>query len=177
MDLLHDDEFDALFVDFKRSAFHLELKDSYDTPEERGPFDLFLEGKPDDFAWFQPWLKLVEDTTGAGKEITRARVVTVPHCDYTRWGLTVAPFNISAGEDIRWLPRHLSGGIDFPKNDYWLFDDERLVWTVFAEDGTWLGGVEEIDETLIEQCVKAQREVWKRAIPHDQYVVSEFAAQ
>lgn len=57
--------------------------------------------------------------TQAGKSITRVRVVTVPHSDYVRWGLTVAPLNIAVGEDVRWLPRHLTGDIGFPVDDCW----------------------------------------------------------
>src|SRR3954470_12734388 len=103
MELLQGEAFDDLFRGFERTAFHLELKDSYHTPEEAGPFDLFLRGEPDDFAWHQPWLKLVRDATAAGRSITRARVISEPHHDYARWGLTVAPLNIEAGEDIRWM--------------------------------------------------------------------------
>src|SRR5690242_448404 len=99
MELLQGRTFDDLFRDCARSAFHLEVHDTYQTPEESGPFRLFLAGQPDDFTWHQPWLTLVREATGAGKSITRVRVVTVPHADYTRWGLSVAPRNIRAGED------------------------------------------------------------------------------
>ncbi len=38
MSLLQGEAFDDLFRTFKRTAFHLELKDSYHVPEEAGPF-------------------------------------------------------------------------------------------------------------------------------------------
>jgi hypothetical protein len=113
----------------------------------------------------------VREATQAGKSITRVRVVTVPHSDYTRWGLTVAPLNIEAGEDLRWLPRHRAVGIDFPEHDYWLFDDNRVVFTVFAEDGRFVGGTGESDPEIIEQCRKVHQRVWALAIPHEQYIV------
>lgn len=169
MALLHGQAFDGLFRTFHHAAFHLELKDSYHVPEEAGPFELFLQGKPDDFSWHQPWLKLVREATQAGKSITRVRVVTVPHGDYTRWGLSVAPLNIEAGEDIRWLPRHHATGIDFPSDDYWLFDGNRVVFTVFAEDGRFIGGTEVSESGIIEQCRKAHQQVWALGIPHEQY--------
>lgn len=170
MKLLKDEDFDNLFRTFNRTAFHLELKDSYHVPEEAGPFELFLAGKPDDFSWHQPWLSLVREATQAGKIMTRIRVVTVPHSDYVRWGLTVAPLNIAAGEDIRWLPRHLANGIDFPMDDYWLFDGNRVVCTVFEDDGRFAGGVEASDPEIIEQCRKVHEQVWALAVPHDEYV-------
>jgi hypothetical protein len=170
MELLKGDEFENLFRTFKRSAFHLELKDSYNTSEERGPFAKFLAGETDDFSWHQPWLSLVREVTHAQRAIKRVRIVSVPHTDYTRWGLTVAPLNIVAGEDIRWLPRDRATEVELPADDYWLFDDTRLVFTVFETNGQFLGGVEVRYPQIIELCRKAQHETWSRAIPHDAYV-------
>lgn len=167
--LLRGEVFADLFRTFNRTAFHLELKDAYHVPEELEPFRRFLEGKPDDFAWHQPWLRLVREATQAGKSITRVRVVTVPHSDYARWGLAVAPLNIAAGEDVRWLPRHLATGIDFPADDYWLFDDTRVIFTVFEEDGRFAGGTEAFDPEIIEQCRKVHEQVWALAVPHSEY--------
>lgn len=175
MDLLAGDSFDDLFRAFKQTAFHLELKDSYHVPEEAAPLNLFLKGKPDDFSWHQPWLRLVREVTQAGKHMIRARIVTIPHSDYARWGLAVAALNIEAGEDIRWLPRHLTEGIEFPADDYWLFDDHRLVFTIFHEDGRFLGGLETRDPDAIEQCRRVRDQVWARAIPHAEYIASGYA--
>lgn len=177
MDLLRGNEFDSLFRTFNETAFHLELKDSYHVPEESGPFSLFLEGKTDDFAWHEPWLNLVRDATEAGKRMTRVRVVSVPHSDYTRWGLTVASLNIAAGEDIRWLPRHLAQDIDFPTQDYWLFDDRRVVFTEFHQDGRFLGGSETTNSQLIDQCRGVHTQVWSRAISHADYITSEYVSR
>jgi len=112
--LLQGPSFDDIFRTLQHCAFHLEVEDAYNTPDEAGPFQAFLKGEPDDFGWHQPWLELVRETTGSGKRIERVRVVSVPHVDYTRWGLQVAPLNIEAGEDIRWLPRHLTDGLNSP---------------------------------------------------------------
>ena len=170
MELLQGDAFDDLFRSFEHSAFHLELRDSYHTPEEAGPFGRFLRGEPDDFAWHQPWLNLVREATKAGKQITRARVVSVPHGDYTSWGLTVAPLNIEAGEDIRWLPRHLANGLDLTTDDFWLFDDTRVVFTIFEPSGVFGGGAQTLDPAIVGHCRRARDQVWARAIPHTTYV-------
>lgn len=172
VELLQGEAFDDLFRTFERSAFHLEVRDSYNTPEESGPFQRFLTGEADDFAWHQPWLNLVREATTSGRRITRARVVSVPHGDYTRWGLTVAPLNIEAGEDIRWLPRHHADGIELTTDDYWLFDDSRVVFTIFEPGGRFVGGVLTVDPLIVAHCRRARDQVWARAVPHHRYVTN-----
>ncbi|GAA5154272.1 hypothetical protein GCM10023321_25810 [Pseudonocardia eucalypti] len=170
MELLQGRAFDELFHNFAADAFHLEVQDSYHTPDEAGPFQLFLNGDPDDFAWHQPWLQLIRETTGSGKQIRRARVVTVPHGDYTRWGLTVAPHNIAAGEEIRWLPRHCIRPDELTADDYWLLDDALVVFTVFEPSGQFAGGAATTDPTIIRRCRNVRDRVWDLAIPHHEYV-------
>ncbi|WIM96830.1 hypothetical protein ACTOB_000301 [Actinoplanes oblitus] len=170
MRLLQGPAFDDVFRTFERSAFHLEVEDAYHTPSESEPFQKFLHGDADDFDWHRPWLDLVRETTRSGRRVERIRIVSVPHVDYTRWGLTVAPLNIAAGEDIRWLPRHLLDGIDVTADDFWLIDNERVVFTVFTPDGTFSGGAETVDPLIVDRCVRVRETLWKLAIPHADYV-------
>jgi hypothetical protein len=175
VELLAGEAFDDLFRTFRRRAFHLEVRDSYQVAEEAGPFRRFLNGESDDLAWHQPWLGLVRATTGAGKGISRVRVVTVPHVDYTRWGLTVAQHNIAAGEDIRWLPRHLIDPENLTIDDYWLFDDDRVVFSVHDPDGHFAGGAATTDPAIVNRCRAIRDQVWNVAVPHNRYVASECA--
>jgi hypothetical protein len=174
VELVAGEAFDDLFRTFRRRAFHLEVRDSYHVPHETGPFRRFLNGESDDFAWHQPWLGLVRAATGAGKDISRVRVVTVPHVDYTKWGLTVAEHNIAAGEDIRWLPRHLIDPEQLTIDDYWLFDDDRVVFTVHESDGHFAGGATTTEPAIVERCRAIRDHVWRVAVPHDRYVYSEY---
>ncbi len=175
VELLQGKAFEDLFRVFDRQAFHLEVQDSYHTPDEADPFRLFLTGQPDDFAWHRPWLNLVEEVTATGRTIRRVRVVTVPHGDYTRWGLAVSPHNIAAGEDIRWLPRHLISPDELTADDYWLFDDNQVVFTVFEPGGEFVGGAATADPTIVMHCRTVRDRVWQAAIPHDEYINSEYA--
>lgn len=130
----------------------------------------------DDFAWHQPWLNLVRSVTISGKAINRARIVTVPHGDYTRWGLTVAPHNIAAGEDVRWLPRHLIDADILSTDDYWLFDDNLVVFTVFEPNGQFAGRAATSDPRIISFCRDIRDRVWTAAIPHNKYIDSEYVS-
>jgi hypothetical protein len=167
--LLQGRAFDDVFRTFERSAFHLEVEDAYQTPDESEPFRKFLSGEPDDFAWHRPWLDLIREATGSGRSVQRVRVVSVPHVDYTRWGLTVAPLNIAAGEDIRWLPRHLMDAAELSADDFWLIDDRRVVFTVFTPEGAFSGGAETIDPMIVERCIDVRNRAWAASIPHAEY--------
>ena len=170
MRLLLKGDFDDLFRAFEESAFHLEVADVYHSPEESEPIRRFLAGEPDDFAWQKPWLDVIRDATAAGRTVRRLRVVTVPHVDYTRWLLSISSLNVDAGEEIRWLPRHLVNGLPSTADDFWLFDDNRVVFTLFAPDGTFAGGAQTEDPAIVENCVRIRDGLWRSAVPHAVYV-------
>lgn len=172
MRLLQGPDFWNIFRTFEKSAFHIEVEDAYHTPDESEPFQKFLNGVPDDFEWHRPWLDLVRKATANGRRVERVRIVTVPHVDYTRWGLTVAPLNIGAGEEIRWLPRHRLAGAEVTTDDFWLIDRQRVVFTVFTPDGTFSGGAETVDPVIVERCNRVRDTLWPLAVPHAEYASS-----
>jgi hypothetical protein len=161
--------FKALSITSKR-AFHLELKDAYNVEAEDEPFRRWLHGEPDDYGWHADWANFVRQVTAAGVLVQRARVVSVPHTDYTRWGLDVSRLNIKAGEDIRYLRRDLATGIEFPEDDFWLLDDDRLILSVFSPDGRTGGFARPSAPEMLRQCIAVRDQVWERAIPYAQYV-------
>lgn len=162
-------EFQDIFRASRR-AFHLELRDGYHVEDEEIPFGKWLKGEPDDFGWRAEWLSFIKEVTTRGVAVARARVVTEPHTDYVRWELTLDPQNIDAGEDIRYLPRHRAEGISFPAEDCWLFDDDRLVLSLFKPEGGSAGFAREYDPDLIRKYRAACDRVWSRAVPYLEYV-------
>ncbi|WP_229072843.1 DUF6879 family protein [Actinoplanes sp. DH11] len=170
MRLLLNSELDDLFRDFDRSAFHLEVADVYRTPDEAEPIRRYLAGEPDDFAWQQPWLNLIRENTAAGRSVRRLRVVTVPHGDYTRWLLNISHLNVDAGEMIRWLPRDEVGDLPVTTDDYWIFDDRRVVFTLAAPDGSFTAGATTEDPAIVAHCARVRDALWPVAVPHDEYV-------
>jgi hypothetical protein len=168
--LLRDHAFDRTFRSFERTAFHLEVRDVYHAHEEQAPFQRFLDGEPDDAGWQRPWLDLVREVTGSGRSVRRLRVVPVPHRDYTRWLLHISGRGVEAGEDIRWLPRSDTGGLPVGHDDFWLFDDRRVVFTLFTADGAFSGGAATEDPAIVAHCVRARTALWAAGIPHDDYV-------
>jgi hypothetical protein len=165
------DEFKALFRSSNR-AWHLELKDTYNVQVEDEPFGRFLSGEPDDYSWLREWLGFIRAVTESGIIVQRVRVVTFPHSDYIRWGLALASQHVEAGEDVRYLRRDITGGIEFPQEDCWLFDDDTLVLSIFSEDGRTGGFAREPDPDLTTRYRVVRDQVWPRAVPQAEYVAS-----
>lgn len=170
MQLLQGEAFDEFFHTFERAAYHLEVLDTYETPEESEPFQRFLTGEPDDYEWFKDWADDVHAITSSGKQMRRARVVTEPHTDYTRWSLVVAQQNIAAGEDIRYLPRHLIDPAELSTDDFWLFDNNLVAFTVFEPSGQFVGGVFTQDPVIVDYIRTVWNRVWDKAVPHADYI-------
>jgi hypothetical protein len=164
------------YEDFKtlacssRRAFHLEQRDAYNVAAEDEPFGRWLRGEPDDYAWHQDWLNFLRQAAGAGVRVQRVRLASIPHTDYIRWGLDIAALSTKAGEDIRYLPRRLTAGIELPDEDYWLLDDNALILSVFSADGRTGGFARERSPALLRQCLAARDRVWDLAIPYARYV-------
>jgi hypothetical protein len=157
-----------LFRQAERSAFHLETRDFYDVASENPQLRRFLEGhRGDDYAWFQPWLNLIRDTVSRSVEVSRVRVVTVPLSDYHRWLLSITPENDGAGEDIRYLPRHLAG--ELPADDWWLFDDRLVGFNVVDANGAGVGVATTDDPHIVAYCRSIRERLWKLATPYAEF--------
>lgn len=174
MQLLRGNPWPDLFGQCQREAFHLEVRDSYAVANESEPFRRFLDGEPDDNAWFEPWGRLVRETTSRGVRVTRVRVVTVPHVDYQRWMLELTALNTRAGEDIRYLPRHQAGTV--PLDDFWLLDDETVVFNLVDENGRAAGASAlTTDPQIADQCRQVKQRLWPLATPYADYVAEHAA--
>ena len=163
------EEFQAA-VRSSRRAWHIEQRDTYNVASEDEPFGRFLTGASDDYRWLAEWLGFIAEVTAADTRVQRARLVTVPHTDYTRWGLVVAEKLTAAGENIRYLPRHRTAGIELPKEDFWLLNDDRLILSVFSADGRQGGFASNDDPDLVTQCREVRDQVWSRAVDYHEYV-------
>lgn len=118
-----------------RTAVHLEMRDSYAVDYEEGPFADWRAGfrhDPEDRpSWWRPWLDLIQENVRRGAVIRRARIVSEPVSEYTRFLYDGTFTNVAAGELVRWLPRRHACDLALPGNDFWLFDDEWVHWNHF----------------------------------------------
>lgn len=170
MELIQNRPWPGLFRQAERSAFHLEVRDTYVVPSESEPLRRFLAGdrSEDDEFVFRPWTDLIRETTGRGVAVSRVRVVTVPHSDYQRWLLSVTGSNIGAGEDIRYLPRHDAGTV--PPDDFWLFDDHTVGFNLVDLNGKPAGAAVTRDPDIAAYCRSVRNRLWEMATPYAEYI-------
>lgn len=165
----------SLFAGCERSAFHLEQRDTYAVPEEAERIRRYLSGEEAVPAPGREWPDLIHEVTTRGVTVSRVRVVTVPHTEYHRWLLSVTGTRVHAGEDIRYLPRHLAGEV--PPDDWWLMDAEQVAYNVVTETGAPAGLAITTDPQIAAYCEEVRKRLWKLAIPYADYVESEFCSQ
>src|SRR5580658_3518972 len=151
------------------SAVHLEMRDSY-TPDDPW-FQIWLAGDREEFErrLARPWLDLIREVTGRGVQVRRARVISEPASDYVKFEHATTRSNVVAGEQVRWLPRHLATGLLLPANDYWVFDGHRAQFNYFSGPGEFLDTRLSDQPDIAAQCAAAFEAVWERAIPHEAY--------
>ncbi|RKN50090.1 hypothetical protein D7231_35825 [Streptomyces klenkii] len=162
-------------ADCHHSAVHLEMRDAYGIAAEADEFAAWLAG--DDSSrrdWGgrrKAWLDTVREAVGRGVVMRRARIVSEPVSEYIRFEHAGTPLNITAGEDVRWLPRRRASDIALPGNDFWLFDNRVVRFNHFTGDGASAGPEVTDDPAVVALCATAFEAVWERAVPHAEYHV------
>ena len=160
--------FSELIAATTTSAVHLETRDAY-TPDERR-FLNWLNGDPVPVPANPEWSALVRTHTARGVKFRRARIVSEPLSDYIRFEHALTgEVNVSAGEDVRWLPRRWGASVSVPLNDYWVLDDRLVRFGYFAGNGDFLGHELSDDPAIVAMCAAAFESVWELAIRHDDY--------
>ncbi|MFF5709657.1 DUF6879 family protein [Streptomyces sp. NPDC012756] len=156
----------------ERSAVHLEMRDSYASTDR---FESWRRGERIDWddraSWWHPYDQLITDTVARGVSIRRARIISEPVTEYIRWEHYVTHANVTAGEDVRWLPRRRATDIALPGNDFWLFDGEFLRVHHFSGDGAVVEDEITDDAATVKLCASAFEAVWDRAVPHHLYAI------
>jgi len=109
----------------------------------------------------------VSQIQSALNEAVKAGKVKAVPIDETTWEFTywepITPYirfeydvtdsmNITAGEQVRWLPRRRASDLALPGNDFWVFDDRLVRFGHFAGDGTGLGHEMSDDPAVARLC-------------------------
>lgn len=159
--------FEDLLAGTVRSVRHLEARDTYDATD---PAYLRWKETGDTFYDWDSWISLVGAATARDVSFRRLRIVSEPLSDYIRWEHAISYGNIQAGEQLRWLPRHLCYDLPHPAADFFLWDARLLAYNFTAGDGTDTGRMEYVaDPRHITPVLGMFEMLWERGIPHEDY--------
>lgn len=162
--------FEELLAATQRSIVHLEARDTYDPTDPA--FVKWQHDGDTTYAW-DTWIDLVGDAVARGVRFRRLRIVSEPVSDYIRWEHAISYGNLKAGEELRWLPRHLAYDLPHPVADYFMYDQRLIAYNFTAGDGTDTGRMEYVaDPRKILPVVGMFEMLWERAIPHPDYTPS-----
>jgi len=168
-------EFAALLLGVRESAFRVEALPTYIVPEEEEALAAFRRGDPlppPPSPGMIEWGGIVKRVVASGARMERVHVLPPKLTDYLRfeieWGYATGT---SAGEDIRLLPAdaaaELGGRVTY---EFWLFDDQTLVPVLYDDDGRFLGFTTESDPTIVNGAIALKGDLLRRAIPLRQYL-------
>jgi hypothetical protein len=173
--VLTDEAFDDLFLSAESSVQRLENRRITDMVDERDELRAFLAGElPDPYPW-EPtwWTEMVARHIEAGRVFRRVRIVEEPLTDYNRYMIYTGSWNVTAGEDLRYLARAEANRLDLPDHDFWVFDSVRLCELRFTGDGRLLGYDLITDPDLVARHEQWIQRAFAAATPAADYVAED----
>lgn len=162
--------FEDLLASTVRSVVHLEARDTYDATDPA--YLKWLEDGDASYDW-DFWISLVGGAVDRGVRFRRLRIVSEPVSDYIRWEHAISYGNVNAGEELRWLPRHLAYDLPHPVADFFMWDQRLIAYNFTSGSGADTGRMEYVaDPRKILPVVGMFEMLWERGIPHADYVPS-----
>lgn len=165
--LLDSEAMSAMFRDFERSAFRLEVHQVYTVSGEQ--LGRYLAGEPMPAGFNEAWHRTIRANRVAGKVMQRVKIVVRPLSNYNRYSLAWAvPGNVDAGEEYRIIDR-TDRAIDLPEQDFWLFDDKTVLHLHYDSDGHVVGR-ERVDDPDLDQYLRWKEIAVRESVPFAEYV-------
>jgi hypothetical protein len=164
------EEFGEALASYTISAFRLEQQPAYQVSYEAGHLAAWLAGdpiSPDEMPGFPQWTARIRDQTAAGRIMSRVRVHDVPPTDYQQWLRWIDPYNIEAGEVIRYLarPDAVAAGVVPSQGDFWLLDSARLIVMRYDSSGTPVEKTLTDDPEALAAAIRVRDQVTRLSTP------------
>ncbi|GGK02449.1 hypothetical protein GCM10010123_35480 [Pilimelia anulata] len=160
-------EFRERYRAIRHSWAHLELRDSYGTAVENGPFARWLRDGVADPGYLAEWCELLRGLAAAGRTLRRVKVVGNPPSEYHRWIRAIIQPVVDAGEATRWCDRRAVAAVALPGADFYVLDDETVLFPHFDGAGSPVGySLTDAPET-VDLCRTAFEACWAAGTDHD----------
>lgn len=176
--MIEDDDaaFDALFENFRQTAFRYEGMPAYDVTEEVEQIQAWREGRPrpERSVRTDPWLARIAADTAANKKWSRVRAVDWPLPEYLQFEVVGYVESQAAGEEIRLIDRSQS----VPALDFWLFDRDlpnvAAVQLHYTPTGEWRGFELIRDRGVLRQLEGIAEQVITASLPLNVWLADRF---
>ncbi|TFE24655.1 hypothetical protein E0F15_21140 [Frankia sp. B2] len=152
-------------IDGARSVCKVELRDNYAVDQEL--FAAWRAGDSEAVARAAGASRdKVAARVAAGIRLRRVKVVSEPLSEYQRFAFDYSAHAVEAGEDIRWVPRRLVSTVLLPGNDFFVLDDDLVIFNVL--DGADRRAEQQLyrDADVVGLCRGAFDAVWTVSTPH-----------
>jgi hypothetical protein len=167
---LDGDAWREFFDYFERDAFRLETLPVYRVEGEWDDFQRFLATGDPGISEDEPWFERVRHYRNTGRSIGRVHVVRRPLTDYLRFEFAFQLRSVQVGEDVRVLDLTGRANPGLPDQDYWMFDESKVVRMDYEADGTQIG------RELLEGVDPTPYVEWKRlALEHSESLPEFYA--
>ncbi|MFD8481174.1 DUF6879 family protein [Kitasatospora sp. NPDC059673] len=168
--LLDGSDWRKYFDAMERDAWRLETHPVCTMPQEEEAIRRFRAGEPVTAADTAAWTERLEGYRRTGRTVGRVHVITRPLTEYLRFEFAHYRHNVGAGEDVRILDLTDQENPGLPGQDFWIFDDSRVVLMNYRSDGT------QINREVLDGDPRPYLE-WKqlalaRSVPFLEYVES-----
>lgn len=151
-----------------RSVLKVELRDHY--PVDDGQFKTWQEHGPGPIELEDAdYIAQIRTEVASGKTTRRVKVVSEPISEYHRFVFEVSKPFVEAGEDIRWAPRRLLSTVLVPGNDFFVIDEETVLFNVFSGEGQRSEIQRYDDPAVVRLCIDAFEAVWAVALQHHEF--------
>ena len=134
--LLDGDQWQATLHGFTGSAWRLETLPVYKVAQEVDEISAFLAGERITENYKSEWTEKLTEHRRNGRTVGRVHVVTRPLSDYLRFEFMYYRPHVKAGEDIRILDVTDRANPLAGVQDFWLFDNSKVVLMHYKPDGT-----------------------------------------
>jgi hypothetical protein len=168
---LDGDAWQEFFDSFEWDAFRLETLPVYRVEGERDDYERFLATGDPGISEDEPWFERVRHFRKTGRSIGRVHVITRPLTDYLRFEFAFQLHSVQCGEDVRVLDLTDRPDPGLPSQDYWMFDESKVVRMDYEADGTQIG------RELLEGVDPEPYVAWKRLALQHSEPLPEFYAK
>jgi len=162
-----------LFDTFRSSAFRLETRQEYRVPEEEELLRACREGRP--LAGrpdVEDWLGYIRGVVASERRLSRVHVVELPLSGYLKCEFALYQLSAAAGEEIGIARRSADPRLGAMRSDFWLFDDQIVLWLSYDDNGRLTGSEVSNAERDIVRC-RGQRDLALRlSVPFSQFEVT-----